>query len=165
MTSEQQAPAMSTKVAKQGERQIHIERIFEAPRERVFKAFTSAELIPQWWGPRQATTVVEKLDARTGGDWRFVCRNEDGSEDAFRGTFREVTPPERVTWTFEWSGMPGYAAVDATEFEDLGDGRTKVTTTSTFLFPEERDGMIDSGMEAGLSESYERLDELLARGS
>jgi len=149
-------------VSKQGEREIHIEREFDAPRERVFEAFTDPEQIPQWWGPRGVTTVVDKLEARTGGDWRFVCKNEDGSEDAFRGTFREVTAPERITWTFEWGGMPGYVSVDSTEFEDLGDGRTKVTTNSTFLFGEERDGMLGAGMEGGLSESYERLDELLA---
>lgn len=165
MTNEQQAGAKATTVSKRGDREIYIEREFDAPRERVFAAFTDPELIPQWWGPRKVTTVVDRLEARTGGDWRFVCRNEDGSEDAFRGTFREVTPPERITWTFEWGGMPGYVSVDAVEFEDLGDGRTKVTSTSTFLFPEERDGMLEAGMEQGLSESHERLDELLASQS
>ena len=162
MTQDTQAGSNALTVDKQGERQIHIEREFDVPRERVFAAFVDPELIPQWWGPRGVTTVVDKLDARTGGDWRFVCRNQDGSEDAFRGTFREVTAPERITWTFEWGGMPGHVSVDAVVFEDLGDGRTKVTTTSTFLFGDERDGMLEAGMEQGLGESYERLDELLA---
>ena len=160
MTPDQQT-AGKTVVNKQGDRQIHIVREFDAPRDRVFEAFTRAELIEQWWGPRGTTMKVDRLEAHTGGDWRFVIHSEDGTETGFRGTFREVTPPERVVWTFEWDGMPGYVSVDSSEFEDLGD-RTRVTTISSFLFEDERDGMIASGMESGLSESYERLDELLA---
>lgn len=162
MTTDQQATGKS-EVSKHGDRQIHIVREFDAPRDRVFDAFTDGEQISQWWGPRNTETIVDKLEAKTGGDWRFVHRNEDGSETVFRGTFREVTPPERIAWTFEWDGMPGYVSVDSTEFEELDGGRTRVTTTSTFLFPEERDGMLEAGMESGLSESYERLDELLAK--
>jgi len=160
MTPEQQT-AGKTAVSKQGGRQIHIVREFDAPRDRVYEAFTRADLIEQWWGPRGTTMTVDKLEARTGGDWRFVIKSSDGTETGFRGTFREVTPPERIVWTFEWDGMPGYVSVDSSEFEDLGD-RTRVITTSSFLFEEERDGMIASGMESGLSGSYERLDELLA---
>jgi uncharacterized protein YndB with AHSA1/START domain len=73
-----------------------------------------------------------------------------------------VTPPERIAWTFEWSGMPGYVSVDITEFDDLGD-RTRVRTRSLFHLPEERDGMLEAGMESGLQESYERLDEVVER--
>ena len=162
MTQDQKAGLRAT-VDKQGDRQIHIVREFDAPRERVFEAFTDGEQLAQWWGPHGTRMTVDKLDARTGGDWRFLMEDSDGSETAFRGSFREVTPPERIAWTFEWSGMPGYVSVDSTEFEDLGDGRTRVITTSTFLFEEERDGMIEAGMEGGLQESYERLDELLAK--
>ena len=162
MTQDQKAGLRAT-VDKQGEREIRIVREFDAPRERVFEAFTDGAQLTQWWGPHGTKMTVDKLDARTGGDWRFLMEDSDGSETAFRGSFREVTPPERIAWTFEWSGMPGYVSVDSTEFEDLGDGRTRVTTTSTFLFPEERDGMIEAGMEGGLQESYERLDELLAK--
>jgi uncharacterized protein YndB with AHSA1/START domain len=161
MTQDQRAGARAT-VDKQGDREIRIVREFDAPRERVFEAFTDAEQIAQWWGPHGTEMTVDKLDARTGGDWRFLMQDPDGGETAFRGSFREVSPPERIAWTFEWSGMPGYVSVDSTEFEDLGDGRTRVVTTSTFLFEEERDGMIEAGMEGGLQESYERLDELLA---
>lgn len=146
-----------------GERQIKIVREFDAPRERVFEAFTAAEQLAQWWGPHGTEMIVDMLDARTGGDWRFVSHGPDGREDTFRGSFREVTRPEKIAWTFEWGGMPGYVSVDENEFEDLGDGRTRVTTTSTFLFGEERDGMLEAGMESGLQESYERLDELLAK--
>ena len=149
-------------VRKEGDREIVTERIFEAPRDLVFKAFTDPELIPEWWGPRGMETVVDKMDVRTGGDWRFIHRNSDGSETAFRGTFREIAPPERVAQTFEWDGMPGYVSVDIAEFEDLGE-RTLVRTRSLFLLPEERDGMLQAGMESGLQETYDRLDEVLER--
>jgi uncharacterized protein YndB with AHSA1/START domain len=149
-------------VRKQGDREIVVERIFDAPRDLVFRAFTDPELIPQWWGPRDTETIVDRMDVRTGGDWRFIHRSADSSETAFRGTFREVTPPERIAWTFEWSGMPGYVSVDITEFDDLGD-RTRVRTRSLFHLPEERDGMLEAGMESGLQESYERLDEVVER--
>ena len=144
------------------DREIHVEREFDAPRDRVFAAYTDPELIPQWWGPHGTTTIVDQMDVRAGGSWRFVARNEDGSETAFRGTYREVTPPERIVQTFEWEGMPGHVSVDTAEFQDLGD-RTRVITTSIFHTPEERDGMLGSGMEKGMNETFERLDELLAK--
>ncbi len=138
-----------------------MERVFDAPRDRVFAAFTDPKLIPEWWGPRETTTIVDRMDVRSGGSWRFVVRNSDGSETAFRGTYREVAPPERIVQTFEWEGMPGHVSVETATFEDLGE-RTKVTTTSLFHTTEERDGMLESGMERGLNETYSRLDELLA---
>src|SRR6478672_6805853 len=104
-----------------GEREIHVEREFDAPRDRVFAAYTDPELVPQWWGPRGTTTIVEEMDATTGGKWRFVSRDSDGSETAFRGVYREVTPNERIVQTFEWEGMPGHVSVDTAVFEDLGD--------------------------------------------
>lgn len=145
------------------EREIQTEREFGAPRERVFAAFTDPEQIAQWWGRHESTTVVDKMDARSGGDWRFVERNPDGSENAFRGTYREVSAPERIVYTFEWEGMPGYVCLDTVVFEELGE-RTKIVNTTVFLAQEERDGMLEAGMEKGLNESYEMLDELLARG-
>ena len=155
------ATSNQLKVSTQGEREIVTERIFDAPRERVYAAYTDPELIVQWWGLRSTTTIVDRLDVRPGGDWRFIERNSDGSETAFRGTYREVTPPERLVHTFEWEGMPGHVLVETVTFEDLGE-RTKLITHSLFHTGEERDGMIASGMEGGQSESYERLDELLA---
>jgi uncharacterized protein YndB with AHSA1/START domain len=161
MTSGQQTSRRAV-VTTPADREIHTERVFDAPRDRVFAAYTDPALIPEWWGPRGVTTMVDKMDVRSGGDWRFVCRNADGSEDAFRGSYREITAPERIVQTFEWEGMPGYVSVETAEFEDLGD-RTKVTTTTLFYTQEERDGMLQSGMEGGMQETYERLDELLAR--
>jgi uncharacterized protein YndB with AHSA1/START domain len=145
-----------------GEREIHVERVFAAPRERVFATYIDPELIPHWWGPRGTSTRVEELDATRGGAWRFVVTDSDGGEIVFRGVFREVTPPERLAQTFEWDGMPGYVSVETAEFEDLGDGRTRVVSTSIFHTPEERDGMLESGMEKGMNETFDRLDEVLA---
>ncbi len=160
MTNEQQT--QSTTVKARSDREIVSERVFDAPRERVFEAFTDPELIPEWWGPRNVTTTVDKMDVRPGGDWRFVCQSSDGNTDGFRGTYREITPPERVVQTFEWEGMPGHVIVETATFEDLGE-RTKVTNVSLFHTTEERDGMLAAGMEGGLTESYERLDELLEK--
>ncbi len=143
------------------DREIHIEREFNAPRDRVFAAYTDPELIPQWWGPHGTTTVVDRMDVKTGGEWRFVSRDGDGNETAFRGAYREVSAPDRITQTFEWEGMPGYISVETAEFQDLGE-RTKVVTTSVFHFQEDRDGMLQSGMEKGMNETFERLDALLA---
>jgi uncharacterized protein YndB with AHSA1/START domain len=146
------------------DREIHTERVFDAPRDRVFAVYTDPKLIPEWWGPRGTTATVDEMDVRPGGRWRFVITNSDGSEvPAMHGTYREVTPPERLVQTFEWEGMPGHVSVDTVEFEDLGEGRTKVTTTSIFHTTEERDGFLESGMEHGLGETYERLEEVLAR--
>jgi uncharacterized protein YndB with AHSA1/START domain len=155
--------AQAAEITTPSEREIHVERVFDAPRDRVFAAYTDPELIPEWWGPHGTTTTVDQMEVKNGGRWRFVVRNSDGSETGFRGTIREVTPPERIVQTFEWEGMPGHVSIDTAEFEDLGDGRTKVVTTSTFHTTEERDGMLGSGMEGGLNETYERLDALLAQ--
>ena len=162
MTSDQQPPVATTVVTTPSEREIVTERVFDAPRDVVFAAFSRPDLIPEWWGPRNVTTVVDRMDVEPGGQWRFVCRGPDGREDGFRGTFREVTRPERVVQTFEWEGMPGHVIVETVTFEDLGQ-RTRVVNTSLFHTTGERDGMLASGMEQGLAESYERLDELLAR--
>jgi uncharacterized protein YndB with AHSA1/START domain len=161
VTSEQQQARRAT-ITTPTDREIYIERVFDAPRDRVFAVYTDPELIPEWWGPRGGTTIVDTMDVRAGGGYRFVMRGPDGSETAFRGTYREVSPPERIVQTFEWEGMPGHVSVETAVFEDLGE-QTKVTTTSIFHTTEERDGMLDSGMETGLNETYERLDEVLAR--
>lgn len=149
------------KVEAHGEREIKTERIFEAPREKVFKAMTDPDLIPQWWGPRGTTTRVEEMNVEPGGRWRFAMG--DDATEAFSGTYRAIEAPERIEQTFEWGGMPGYISVEVMELSDLGDGRTRVSNTTTFHFTEERDGMIASGMEGGMAETYDRLEELLAQ--
>jgi uncharacterized protein YndB with AHSA1/START domain len=163
MSSQQQQTATpgSTVVSTPSDREIASERVFDAPRDRVFAAYTDPQLIPHWWGPRRMSTTVDQMDVRPGGTWRFVHLDADGTEHGFRGVYREVTPPERIVQTFEWEGMPGHVAVETATFEDLG-GRTRVRTISLFHTTEERDGMLDSGMEGGLTESHDRLAELLA---
>jgi len=162
--NDQNATAGKTTVTTPSDREIVSERVFSASRERVFAAMTDPELIPQWWGPRAYETVVDVMDVRPGGAWRFVHLGADGEEShGFRGTYREISPPERIVQTFEWEGMPGHVLVETTTLEDLGDGSTKLTTVSLFHTTEERDGMLNSGMEKGLSESHERLEELLAK--
>ena len=141
------------------DREIRIERVFDASRERVWRAFTEAELVAQWWG-RGHRLEIERLEVERGGHWRFVEHGPDGVH-GFEGRYREVTPPERLVHTFEWDGMPGYVVVETVTLEDLGDGRTRVVNTSLFHTSEERDGMLESGMEQGLNESYAALDRLL----
>ena len=133
--------------------------MFDAPRERVFAVFNDPELIPEWWGDG---TTVDQMDVRPGGSWRYVARYPDGTETAFRGTYRKITEPELIERTFEWEGMPGYVLVETAVFEDLGE-QTKLTTTMLFHTTEERDGLRASGMEQGVKETYKRIDELLAR--
>lgn len=159
--SDQQQATKAT-ITTPADREIHVERVFAAPRDRVFAVYTDPELIPEWWGPHGTTTIVDRMDVRPGGGWRFVSRDSDGSETAFRGTYREIAPPDRIVQTFEWEGMPGHVSVETATFEDLGD-RTKVRTVSIFHTTEERDGMMASGMEGGLNETYDRLDAVLAR--
>jgi len=148
------------KVTTPSDREIRTERIFNAPRERVWKAFTDPELVAQWWG-RGNKLVIEKLEPKRGGRWRFVEHGPEGTH-GFEGRFREVTPPERVVQTFEWDGMPGHVIVQTVTLEDLGDGRTRMVNISLFHTTEERDGMLGSGMEEGMNESHAALDKVLA---
>lgn len=158
MSAATSVPA-KTKLTTPTDREILIERVFDAPRDRVWRAFTEPELLAQWWG-RGNKLVIEKFELERGGHWRFVEHSEEGVH-GFEGRFREVTPKDRIVQTFEWDGMPGYTVLDTAEFHDLGDGRTRVVSTSLFYTAEERDGMLASGMETGLNQSYEALDRLL----
>ena len=156
MPKTESAPA---KAMTRGDLEIVITRELDAPRELVFKAITDPTLISKWWGPRRYTTVVDKMDVRPGGAWRFVHRGADG-EFAFRGVYREIVPPEKIVQTFEFEGMPGHVSVETMRLEDLG-GRTRLTVTSVFSSNEDRDGMLQSGMETGAAESYDRLETYL----
>jgi len=144
------------------DREIRVERAFNAPRELVWRATTEPALVAQWWG-RGHKIDVERLEVRKGGHWRFV-EHHGGESDGFEGRYADVVAPERVVQTFEWDGMPGYPCRNTTTLEDLGDGRTRLLETSLFFTKEERDGMIQSGMEQGMNESFAALDRLLAKG-
>jgi len=147
-------------ITKPSDREIRIERVFNAPRDRVWKAMTDPKLVAQWWG-RGNKLVIERFEVQRGGHWRFVEHSDHG-EQGFEGRFREVTPPERIVQTFEWDGMPGHVAVETMTLEDFGDDRTRLVTTSLFHTTQERDGMLQSGMEGGVNESYAALDKVLA---
>jgi uncharacterized protein YndB with AHSA1/START domain len=159
MTRERKSVS-SLRVTTPTDREIRVERIFDAPRERVWRAMTDPKLVAQWWG-RGNELVVERLEVTRGGHWRFVEHGPDGVH-GFEGRFREVVPPERMVQTFEWDGMPGHVAVNTMTLEDLGSGRTRLVSVSLFHTGDERDGMLQSGMEGGLEESYAALDKVLA---
>ena len=142
------------------DRQMRVERTFDAPRDQVWRAWTEPDLIKQWWG-RGRMLSIERMEVRKGGHWRFRVEGDHATE-GFEGRYREVTPPHHFTWTFEWDGMPGYVIVERIELVDLGDNRTKVVTTAQFFTNEERDGFMMSGVEKGMGESYLALDRLLA---
>lgn len=152
---------MKALVTTPGERDVRVERIFAASRERVWRALTDPEQLAQWWG-RGNKLVVEKYDLRRGGHWRFVEHSPEGRH-GFEGRFSEIEPPTKIVQTFEWDGMPGHACVETMTLEDLGDGRTKLVTVSLFMTVEARDGMMQSGAESGMNQSYEALDRVLAK--
>jgi uncharacterized protein YndB with AHSA1/START domain len=144
------------------DREIVITRIFDAPRELVFKASTNPDLIPQWWGPKRLTTEVKRMDVRPGGVWEFLQRDQDGNEYAFHGVYQEIEPPEREVHTFEFVGMPGHVILEKSLFEEF-EGKTKLTVTDLFQTVEDREGMFNSGMKEGATESMDRLEELLKK--
>jgi uncharacterized protein YndB with AHSA1/START domain len=144
------------------EREIIMTREFDAPRELVFEAHTKCEHLNKWWGPRKYSLEVCEMDFRPGGKYRFLHRGPDGLEEhGFRGEYREIVPPEKIAWTFEWEGMPGHISLDTLTLEDLGGGRTKLVSHSRFDSKEDRDGMLQSGMEEGAGETYDRLAEFV----
>lgn len=155
--------AKASLIAEPGMHEIIMSRVFNAPRELVFKTMTNPTYIPQWWGQRNSTTIVDKMDAQAGGMWRYIQRDQQGNEFAFHGVYHSITAPERVIDTFEFEGMPGHVILETMTLEAQADGTTKVTVSSVFQSVADRDGMLSSGMEAGSNESYDRLDELLAK--
>lgn len=159
--AEDVARSRLTLVAEPAQPTIVMTRVFDAPRRLVFEAYTKPEHLKRWWGPRGYTLPVCDMDFRPGGAWRFVQRGPDGAEYGFRGVYREIVPPERLVYTFEFDGMPGHVSLETLTFDEH-DGRTTLTTTALFDSIEDRDGMLKSGMEAGAAESMDRLAELLA---
>ncbi len=141
---------------------VRITREFDAPPHKVFRAHTDRGLLVQWLGPRRYELRIDRYDCRTGGSYRYVHVG-DGDEFAFFGSFHEVCPSERIVQTFSLEGEPDGVTLERLTFDDLGDGRTRLTATSLVDSFEARDAFVASGMEEGVRESYERLDEVLAR--
>jgi uncharacterized protein YndB with AHSA1/START domain len=155
-----------TKVrAEPGKQELFITREFDAPRDLVFKAHTDPKLYTQWIGPRRYTTTLTKFEPKSGGTWRYVSKDKDGNEYAFHGAYHEVLAPERLIDTFEFEGFQekGHVSLETLRLEELPGGRTKLTIQVVFQSIADRDGMLQNGMEEGLNESHDRLDELLEK--
>jgi uncharacterized protein YndB with AHSA1/START domain len=143
---------------------VRITREFDAPPAKVFRAHTDPELVVQWLGPRSLEMHIDHYDCQTGGSYRYLHRRE-GDEFGFYGSFHEVRPSELIVQTFTFEGMPDGVALERLVFDDLGGGRTRLTSTSLVDSFENRDAFLASGMEVGVREGYERLDEVLTRVS
>lgn len=154
--------ATTTITAEPGSHALDMTREFAAPAELVFRAHTDPDLLARWMGPRRLTMSVPTWECRDGGRWRFVNHDTDGTEYGFHGVFHG-TPSlaDGVVWTFEFEGTPGHVSLERLTFTEA-DGRTTLHAHTVFQTVEARDGMIASGMETGVDEGYEKLDELLA---
>jgi uncharacterized protein YndB with AHSA1/START domain len=144
---------------------LTFERTFDAPRDKVWQAFTDPEAIPRWWGKHGTTTIVEEMDVRPGGKWRYVNRASDREEVAFYGEYLEVDPPKGFKWTFMFDveGVGPMGGPETFIFEDVG-GKTKITSTGHMGSVEVLEGALSTGMVAGALETWDRLAALLAEG-
>ena len=147
-TKGETAMAKTEYVIEPGKQELFITRVFDAPRELVWKVFTDPKLVAQWFGPRKYKTTVEKMEARPGGLWRMIQRDESGNEFAFRGVHHDVVAPERIVATFE--------------FEALGV-QTKMVEQLLYQSVADRDGMVGAGMQEGSDESMDQVAELLEK--
>lgn len=156
--------AKATVTAEPGKSTIQIERIFDAPREKFYRVVTNKDLIPKWWIGPGYDVRCEEMDLREGGRWKHVQSAKDGAEYAFFGVYHEIAPNERIIQTFEFSGLPerGHVILEKMELEDAPGGKTKLKVTQAYLSVEDRDGMLQSGMEEGMQNTYDTLDKLLA---
>lgn len=149
-------------VAEPGTQNITITRDFDATPEQLFRAHTDPDLFVQWIGPHGYTMTLDTFEPKDGGRWAFSHTNPAGSTFDFRGVFHGEPSLEGITQTFEFLGYPGVVSIETTHFKDLGNGRTRLSGSSTYPSVEARDGMIASGMAKGVNEGYERLDAILA---
>jgi uncharacterized protein YndB with AHSA1/START domain len=140
--------------------EILLTRTVDAPRDLVFKVYTDPKAIPEFWGPHKYTTRVDKMDVRPGGMWRYIQVDEEGNESAFHGEYSEVKAPEKLVHTFIYEPMPEHVATEHVTFEDHGD-KTRIVDLMSFSSKEARDGMVQSGMESGSAELFDRLEELV----
>lgn len=150
-------------IAEPGVPQIVILREFDASPALLFRAYTEPDLLAQWLGPHDLTMTLEYLDPRDGGRWRYTHRDAEGNEYGFHGVFHGTpSAADGIVQTFEFDGAPGHVSLETITFETRG-GKTLVRTNDVFQSVENRDALIESGMERGVHDSHERLDELLAR--
>ena len=150
-------------IAEPGRLEVLITREFDAPREIVFNTFIDPDLYVQWLGPRELKLILLEFDPKSGGKYRYINEDPEGNQYVFHGMYHEILPPERIIDTFEFEGLPesGHVSLETTTFEALTGDRTKMTTQAIFQSVADRDGIIQSGMERGVNDSHERLEELL----
>lgn len=160
MTTTTKQQAGTSIVTTPTDREIRVERVFDAPRE-VLGGRSPNQGSSRSGGGAGTSWTSSASRVKAGGHWRYV-EHHDGGSDGFEGRFAEVAPPEHMAQTFEWDGMPGHPCLNTATLEDLGDGGTRLVETSLFFTKEERDGMIQSGMEQGMNQSFAELDKLLA---
>jgi uncharacterized protein YndB with AHSA1/START domain len=141
---------------------LDITREFDAPRDLVFKAYTEPDLLVQWLGPRKYTMTIDKYDLRDGGQWRYVHADDEGNAWGFHGVFHGDQTPDGMLQTFEFEGAPGHVSLEKLVLEER-DGKTVVRNHAVYQSIEARDAMVDSGMEEGMNDGFDRLDDLLAR--
>ncbi len=156
---------MKTKVELQGDRELVMSRLFDAPRELVFKAYTEAERLKQWWGPRPFPTTYCTVDLRVGGIWHYCMTGPNGEQSWGRSEYREIVPPEKLVYTDAFSDAEGNInspeTIITVYFEDQG-GKTLIRSIAVFASAEERQNVLNMGMIAGMDETLDRLDEYLA---
>ena len=147
-----------------GKQELFITREFDAPRALVYKAHIDPNLYVQWLGPRGYEMVLETFEPYSGGRYRYIHKDNDGNKFGFRGVFHEISE-ELMIQTFEFEGLPerGHVVLDTMRLEELPGNRTRATIQSVYQSVSDRDGMVQAGMERGVNEGYERLDELLAK--
>lgn len=149
-------------IAEPDKQEIVIRRAFKAPRELVFTMWTNPEYLPQWWGPSELTTIVDSLDARRGGIWRYIHRDAEGNEYIHNGVFHEVAAPSRLINTYEFESYPGVVGLVTVTFEEEA-GQTVLTETTLYPSVEVRDGVLQSGMSEGVYELMDRFEDLLEK--
>lgn len=141
------------------DRSLRVERVLKASRARVWRAYTQASQLAQWWGRGNPVDVVT-FDFQRGGHWRFV-EHAHGQQHGFEGRFGEIVEGEKIVQTFEWDGLPTHVIVTTTTFHDTEDGHTRLAAESVYLSAADLQGMLTSGMEGGMNESFAALDRLL----
>ena len=154
--------------------EVRMSRVFDVPREKVWRAHVDPKKLEQWWGPRKYTTIVEKWDARVGGKWKFINKDADETH-VFYGEFREIKEPEKIVWTFTYEPYPDQELVETLTLEELpggppshkapeGQSKTRLSTVSRYPNLEALEGMLMGGeMEKGARETWDRLEELLVK--
>ncbi|HEX7094850.1 MAG TPA: SRPBCC family protein [Acidimicrobiales bacterium] len=149
----------TTFIAEPNSHEFVVSAVIDAPIESVWRAYVERDLFVQWWGPKELRSKVDRWDPVTGGSWRVIHIDPDGSEYGFRGVFHEVVPQQRTVMTFEFEGMPGHVCLETHTFEAF-DGRTKLTQHSVFQSVADRDGMRQSGMEQHAPVAMAQLQEV-----